>query len=242
MKRIATLILCALLLAAFTIPAHAGNAVVAAGAGYKKMVNALNTAYEKATGKQIERLYGNMGRVTTLAKESGNVDIVLGDQSFLERARLPMAVQQVLGQGRLVLAFAKGSPFNCVADLDNDKVGRIAMPDSSKAIYGKAARQFLTNTDRLPGIKPKLVEVSTVPQVFSYLATKEVDMGFLNLTHALNVKDKIGGYVIVDDGKYTKINILAALLSNSPNPDEAKAFLEFLKTPEAREIITRNGL
>jgi molybdate transport system substrate-binding protein len=217
--------------------------VLAAGAGYKKMVNALNAAYRKKTGNTLDLIYGNMGRVTTLAKESGKVDIVLGDQQYLlHRASLAVTDKTELGRGKLVLAFAKGSQFSKVADLDNPEAGRIAMPDASKAIYGKAAREYLTKTGRLPGIKPRLVEVATVPQVFSYLATGEVDMGFLNLTHALNVKDKLGGYEILDEKDYSPISIIAAILTSSENKERARAFIEFVKTDEAQAIVRENGL
>ncbi|WP_316900019.1 molybdate ABC transporter substrate-binding protein [Pseudodesulfovibrio indicus] len=230
----------------FALPAQAGatdSVVLAAGAGYKKMVNALYETYQKKTGAQIDLIYGNMGRVTTLAKESGKVDIVLGDAQFLlKKAALPVTEKTELGRGRLVLAFAKGSKFSKVADLDNPEAGRIAMPDTSKAIYGRAARQFLEQTGRLPAIQSRLVEVATVPQVFSYLATGEVDMGFLNLTHVLNVADKLGGYEVLDEKDYAPISIIAGILTTSPNKAGAEAFLAFLKTDEAQAIVRANGL
>ena len=241
MKMLKTLLLGAVMMLFLAPAAQAdGKAVLASGAGYKKMVNSLNAAYQKATGQSIDLLFGNMARVTTLARQSGQVDIVLGDQSFLKKAGLPMAVKQELGKGKLVLAFAKGGSYKSVNDLDT--AGRIALPDVKKAIYGKAAREFLQNTGRLPDIKPRLVEVATIPQVFSYLATNEVDMGFMNLTHTLNVADKLGGYVVVNETKYSPIVILAALLDDSQRAEQAKAFLAFLKTPEAVKIIRANGL
>lgn len=240
MRLLHTLVITAFLVLATTSMALADNAVLASGAGYKKMVNTLNAAYQAETGHKIDLLFGNMARVTTLAKQSGRVDIVLGDDVFLKKAGLPIAKKQQLGYGRLVLAFAKGSQFTSVADLD--KANRIALPDTQKAIYGKAARQFLQSRQLLPGIKPHLVEVSTVPQVFSYLATNEVDMGFINLTHALNVAHRLGGYVEVNESGYTPIIILAGLLEECPHPKAAKDFLRFLETPKAKAIMKDNGL
>jgi molybdate transport system substrate-binding protein len=236
------IIICTLVLVSFATAASAQNTVLAAAAGYKKMVNALNTAYKQDTGKSIDLLFGNMTRVTALANQSGKVDIVLGDKFFLTKSKLSMSTRQKLGQGILVLAFAKSGHFSSINDLDSDKVYRIALPDPQKTIYGKAAREFLQSSGRLPDIQPKLLEVSTIPQVFSYLAIDEVDLGFMNLTHALNVADKIGGYVIVDEKSYSNIEILAGLLSNSQNMDQAKDFLHFLKTPKAQTIIRENGL
>jgi len=240
MRTFRSLFIAVIFVLATTSMALADNCVLASGAGYKKMVNALNSAYQAKTGYSIDLLFGNMARVTTLAKQSGKVDIVLGDNIFLKKADLLFTKKQPLGQGKLVLAFAKGSQFTSLADLDKAK--RIALPDTNKAIYGKAARQFLQSRQLLPDIKHRLVEVSTVPQVFSYLATNEVDMGFINLTHALNVAHRLGGYVLVDECCYSPIIILAALLEESPHAEQAIAFLHFLKTAEAQAIMRDNGL
>ncbi|BCS89810.1 molybdate ABC transporter substrate-binding protein [Pseudodesulfovibrio sediminis] len=242
MHAIKTILLSALFIIMMTTVAAAENAVLASGAGYKEMVNELNAAYTKKSGQKLDLIYGNMARVTTQAKQSGQVDIVLGDQKFLTKARMPMASTVDLGRGRLVLAFAKSSKFSKVKDLDNPAAGRIALPDTNKAIYGKAAREFLLSSGRLPAIQARLVEVSTVPQVFSYLTTNEVDMGFLNLTHALKVKNKLGGFVIIDEEGYSPITIIASMLKTATHTDEAKAFLAFLNTEEARAIIKKHGL
>lgn len=220
----------------------ADNVVLASGAGYKKMVNALSAAYTQQTGSSVDLIFGNMARVTMLAKQGDKVGLVLGDTKFLKKAQLPMTSMQMLGCGKLVLAFSKVSNAKTVADLDNVKTERIALPDGKKAIYGKAAREFLHSSGRLPRIQPKLVEVSTVPQVFSYIATDEVDMGFINLTHALNVADKLGGYVVLDEALYSPISIVVGVLKNSAQEREQQAFLDFLKTPQAQAIIHKHGL
>jgi len=237
------LVVSLLILSALATVAHAQEVVLAAGAGYKKMVNALNDAYAKATGQTLNLVYGNMGQVTAMAQQSGQVCMVLGDRSYLVgKAKLPLATELELGRGKLVLAFAKGSKFSKVGDLDNPEAGRIALPDTSKAIYGKAGREFLTNTGRLPGIQSRLVEVATVPQVFAYLTTGEVDMGFLNLTHALNVRAELGGYVVIDEKDYSPIRIIVGVLDTCPDKAAAQPFLDWLKTPEASEIVRANGL
>jgi len=240
MHFIKSTILSALILASLATPVAAGNAVLAAGAGYKKMVTALNKAYTQKSGHSVDLIFGNMARVTTLAKQSGKVGIVLGDEFFLDKANLPMVTKLELGRGKLVLAYAKSSRFSKLEDLD--VAGRIALPDTKKAIYGKAAREYLQSSGRLPTIKPRLIEVSTIPQVFSYLVTDEVDMGFLNLTHTLNVADKLGGYIIINEKGYSPIRIIVGLLDDCDTMPQANEFLDFLKTPEAKTIIQKHGL
>ncbi|BDQ35610.1 molybdate ABC transporter substrate-binding protein [Pseudodesulfovibrio portus] len=242
MPRIRTLVLALCFIALLAPTAQADDVVLASGAGYKKMVNALNAAYKQQTGHAVSLIYGNMARVTTLARESGEVGLVLGDEAFLDKAGLPIEKKLELGRGKLVLAFAKSSKFSRVEDLDDPQAGRIALPDTKKAIYGKAAREYLLTSGRLPGIQPRLVEVATIPQVFSYLNTNEVDMGFLNLTHALNVQEHIGEFVVIDESGYSPIRIIVGVLDTCSNRQQADEFLSFLQTPEAKAIIKKHGL
>lgn len=237
-----TAVLSVFLLVATVTTGLADTVVLASGAGYKKMVNALADAYGQQTGQSVDLIFGNMARVTTLAKQKDKVGLVLGDVCFLKKAKLPILAMQELGRGKLVLAFSKSSGASTVGDLDSPQIRRIALPDGKKAIYGKAAREFLQSSGRIPAIQPKLLEVSTVPQVFSYLATNEVDMGFLNLTHALNVADKLGGYELVDEALYSPISIVVGVLANASQEKEQKDFLRFLNTLEAQAIVHEHGL
>ena len=225
-------------------PALAGDEtlVLASGGGYKKIVNTLVAAYTAKTGRSVDRMYGNMSRVTALGRTSGNVDVVLGALDFLTGAKLKMTRLYPLGRGRLVIAWAGGKSFHSPEDLCDVSITRIAVPDMHQAIYGKAAREYLHAAGVYDQIREKIVEVSTVPQVFSYLAANEVDMGFLNLTHALNVADKLTGYEPVDEKMYAPIAIVLAQLYNAPHSAAAADFYTFLATDEAKKIIAANGL
>ncbi len=79
MKKISTLLLLILL----AVPAAAqAKIVIASGAGYRSLVDKLTATYTAQSGNEIERVYGNMARVTAQARNSGSVDLVLGDKSF----------------------------------------------------------------------------------------------------------------------------------------------------------------
>ena len=223
------------------LPALAGETLlVASGAGYKSVVEALADAYVKESGATVERIYGNMGQIIGQAKTSGKVDLLIGEDGFLRSSDLPLAESAALGKGRLVLAWptGKGEP----TDLSASAVARIALPDPQRAIYGKAAAEYLENSGLRKTLANKLVVVGTVPQVFAYLATGEVDAGFMNLTQAVAAADKIGGYREMDEKLYKPIVISCIRTENSPSPDAARKFADFLGTETARAIITAHGL
>ncbi len=230
-----------LLLVVLSMPALAGETLlIASGAGYKTVVEALAAAYSKHSGTTVERIYGNMGQVIGQAQTSGKVDLLVGEESFLRASALPLAEAASLGKGRLVMAWPKGKSEP--ADLKDSTIGRIAIPDATRAIYGKAAMEYLNNSGQHEALKAKLVVVGTVPQVFTYLSTGEVDAGFLNLTQAMAVKEQLGGYVEMDEKLYKPIAIACIRLQTSPNAAAAENFARFLQTEEARAIIAAHGL
>ena len=116
------------------------------------------------------------------------------------------------------------------------------MPDPKKAIYGRAGSEFLEKAGLTAAVKDKLLVVATVPQVTTYLLSGEVDAGFVNRTDVLDLGDKIGGYLEVDQSLYTPIVIGAGLLSTAKNPDNAKAFTAFLGSEKAKAVAKRHGM
>jgi molybdate transport system substrate-binding protein len=147
-----------------------------------------------------------------------------------------------IGRGKLVAAFAKGLRFEDPADITRGDITRVAMPDPKKAIYGRAADEFITSTGIRMQVQDKLLVVATVPQVSSYVLSKEVDVGFINLTDALAIEHRIGGIILVDQKLYEPIIIVAGILENAPNPEPLARFAKFLDTGEARSIARKHGL
>ncbi|TIH12520.1 molybdate ABC transporter substrate-binding protein [Marinifilum sp. JC120] len=239
MKKFSTLLLFILL----SVPVAAqAKIVIASGAGYRALVDNLTEEYTAKTGNEVERVYGNMARVTAQAKNSGTVDLVLGDKSFLDRAKLDCCATQKVGRGRLVIAYPKGKDFTGAENLVSESTTRIALPDTKRAIYGKAAMQYLRNKGLVAKLEPKLLMVATVPQSASYVVAGEVDYAFINLTHARKIKDSIGGFVAVDESAYSPISIIIEQMSNSAHAAECTAFMDFLKSDAARKIVAAHGM
>ncbi len=145
-----------------------------------------------------------------------------------------------LGVGKLVLIYPKDRNLTKLKDLEMDEFKRISIPDIENAIYGIAAKEVIHSANLK--IYDKLLMVSTVPQASSYIVTSEVDAGFVNLTAALNLEDKIGGYLVVDEDFYSPIKISVYEMSYCQNSKVCQAFLEFIQTDKARKIIQKHGL
>jgi molybdate transport system substrate-binding protein len=224
------------------LPSIAQALTIAAGAGYRRPVNQLAGLFEKETGIKVERVYGNMGQVISQIKSGRVVDVFIGAQSFLKASGLKVDQTCEFGRGQLVLAYPKGSKVTSVQDLAKPEIKRVAVPDPKKAIYGRAGMQCVKNSGLLPALKDKLLVVGTVPQVSTYLVSGEVDAGFLNITDAQALGEKIGGLMKVDPKLYTPLVIMVARLTDAPKPDQAARFLEFVASPAGRKIAVAHGL
>ena len=228
-----------LLLSVLSLFVHSAEVKIASAAGYKKPMMEVIAAFEKR-GHKVEALFGNMQQVITQAK-NGKIDMIIGDKAFLDKSKLPIHTYQPIGKGKVVLAYSKKSVLNSVEDLTKEEIRKVAIPQPKKAIYGTAGEAFLRHTNLYEKIEPKLYIVAKVPQVVAYLVTGEVDAGIINLTAALANKERLGGYILVDEKSYAPIEITAALLERYQS-ESSEEFLKFLGTPTAQEIFRKYGL
>lgn len=233
-------ILLVLLTLTLSLPLAADPLLIAAGAGYKKPLTEIYAAFTQSTGTKVEAVFGNLQQVLAQTRDSGRVDLVVGEQAFLAKSGL-FSRDQTLGTGRLVLAYG-ARRLAGYQSLTDPAVTRIGLPDPQKAIYGKAATQFLERSGLLPQVKGKLMTLSTVPQVSAYLIAGTIDAGFLNVTDALGIADKIAGYDELPAGLYDQPVIVLAVPKDRPESTASKSFADFIGQDGARAILTRYGL
>ena len=224
--------------AAFLLAANAWAAdalLVAAGAGYRKPVMELLEDFSKSSGMRTEASFGNMRQVETQARQNPDIALMIGDRAFLEPMGLAERFQP-LGTGRLVLVTARGQAIASLADLREPRFRRIALPDRAKAVYGNAAATCLARLGLAQPLAGRLVEVATVPQVSAYVATGEVDAGFLNRTEALALQGRAGAAIDAPQDCYDPIELSVGVLKGRAGGAAARAFLDYLASPAVRQV------
>lgn len=220
---------------------QAGDLKIAGGAGYKKPIMEVVKLYETQTGQKLEPIFGNMKQISTQAQNS-DIAVVFGDKRYLsKKSGLPFSKYHFVGKGYVVVAYAKGVSLTSVDELKSDKIKKLAMPQPKKAIYGTGGEEFLKNSKLYDDVKDKLYVVATVPQVANYVITGEVEAGILNLTAALAFKDKMGGYIKVDESLYSPIEIVAGELPTCKD-STCKNFIDFLGKDEVKKIFEKYGM
>lgn len=230
-----------LLASVLCVPVLAASLTVATAAGYRKPLNDVFEAFTTSTGIKVDSAFGNIKQIEAQARQNPEIQILIGDWFFIE----PMQLAQehlVIGQGKLVLVSPKDKPLGSLNELTNSSVKKIAIADRKNAIYGKAAIECFTAQGLLEKMEPKLIEVTTLPQVSTYVITNEVDAGFVNLSEAQAHQDKFATPIEMPQTCYRPIELSAAPLTGHSQINEVQAFLDFLNTEQARSILKQHGL
>ncbi|MFZ0604092.1 MAG: molybdate ABC transporter substrate-binding protein, partial [Roseiarcus sp.] len=107
------------------------------------------------------------------------------------------------------------------------------------APYGAAAVETMKALQVYDALKPKIVQGESIAQAFEFVDTKNAEVGFVALSqlHAVTA----GTRWEVPQNLYTPIRQDAVLLKTGADSEASKAFIAFLKGPEARAIIERFG-
>lgn len=225
-----------------TGPAFADETTLAAGAGFRRPLSELAQGYSAQSGHDILQIYGHVGQVLAQARESDEIALVCGDKAVMANAEgIEFDRWIPLGTGKLVVAFRKGVALEGARDVADPALQRIGIPDQAAAIYGRAGRQFLERSGLAGAVEDRLVPVATVPQVTSYVASGNVDAGFVNATDAIGAGDGIGGFVAVPADLYDPVEVACGIRTDAGG-DALAGFAAYLETPEARTILDRYGL
>lgn len=226
----------------FAHTACAGGPTITTGLGYKPMVQQLCAAYAAQTGSHPTEMYsGNIGQIIEQAKAGSGVSIIVSEKNSLRESGLAFAEYHPLGEAILVLAWRKGLQLASAQDLCKPEFAKIGYPDSKAAIYGRAAVSFMQSNNLFGPLKPKLSMLSTVPQVFSYLVSGDLDAAFVNEAVARKQGESVGGWMEVREG-YAPLLLVAGVVAGQQDNADVLAFLRFLDTPEAQRILVDGGL
>lgn len=142
--------------------------------------------------------------------------------------------------GRLVL----WSPQPGLVDddgrvLENGSFRFLAIANPALAPYGAAAREVLMARNVWSALQQRLVQGQDIGQTYSFVHTRNAELGFVAYSQVKKPASGIeGSYWLVPEGLHEPIAQEAVLLRDVP---AARAFLEFVKSAPARELIRAYG-
>ena len=235
---------CLIVLAVSTSFALGAQIAVAVAANFTAPAREIAAAFTRAQGDAAVLSFGASGLLAAQIAQAAPFHVFLSADS--ERpAQLIAQGHAVAGsafayaRGRLALWSALPGAAPSAQTLRAGAFAKLAICNPLAAPYGAAAVETLQALDLAATLKPKLVEGANIAQAFQFVDSGNAELGFVALSQV--VRKPAASYWLVPENLHRPILQEAVLLKAGAEAPAARAFLDFLKGPEARAIIARYG-
>lgn len=223
---------------------------VFAAASLKNALDDAAKAYEKSSGNKIVISYAASSALAKQIEQGAPADIfVSADLDWMDYVQKKNLIKtdtrfNLLGN-RLVLVAPKDSTvslkiakdFPLAATLGNN---RLAMANVKAVPAGKYGHAALEKLGVWKDVEPKVAQADNVRAALALVAQGEAPLGIVYETDAAaEPKVKIVDAFPADT--HPPIIYPIAILAATKNADADKAFIDYLKTPEARAYFTKQG-
>jgi molybdate transport system substrate-binding protein len=223
----------------------AATTQVAVASNFMEPAKAIAAAFRAKTGHEANLSFGASGQFYSQIAHGAPYEVFLSaDQERpLQAEQSGFAVRGsrfTYALGRLALyssSLGFVDPKGAVLAQGNYK--HLAIADPAIAPYGLAAVQSLDKLGLYDRLKPKFVQGSSIAQTFQFVQTGAAQLGFVALAQVINRPE--ASYWTVPAKLHSPITQQAVLLKVGEKNPAAKAFVAFLKSPEALGIIRRYG-
>ncbi len=243
-----TLVLACLLgTSLITNQAWAEEVKIAVAANFTDVARELAPLFEQTTGHTTKTSFGSTGKLYAQIQHGAPYEVFLAADTRrpikAETSGLAVAGSHfVYAKGKLVLWSAKAGQFtDGEAFLQQGDIKRLALANPKTAPYGVAAEEVMQQTGTLSRLQPKLVKGDSISQTFQFTATGNTDAGFVALAQLKVWKGESGSLWEIPGDYYKPIEQAAVLLQRGEKNPAALAYLEFLKSDAAREVIESYG-
>jgi molybdate transport system substrate-binding protein len=236
------------LLCVCTLSVNAKSVHVAVAANFSKTMQNLVAEFEKISDYQIALSFGSSGKFYAQIKQGAPYELFFSaDQAkpdALEKDGLVIASSRfTYAIGRLAVWSARPDFANKIeTKLKEGDFNKLAIANPKIAPYGAAALEVLKRLELIDITQPKWVTGENIAQTYQFVSTGNADLGFVALSQLLGRnKAAQGSYWLVPDTMHSPIKQDVVLLRSSKQNQGAKAFLDFIHSDKARDIIARYG-
>lgn len=218
---------------------------VAVAGNFADAMTALVSRFEAGTGHTVIPVFGSTGKHYAQIVNGAPFSLFLAADverpSLLEeQGRAVPGSRLTYAIGRLVLwSRTDGFVDPAGAILQQATFRHLAIASPELAPYGAAAQEVLRMLGLWEKLEPRLVRGQTITQTFQYVRTGNAELGFVALSQVERPGvPEAGSSWLVPRELHRPIEQQAVLLEDSKT---ARAFLEFLRGNDAREIIRSYG-
>ena len=230
--------------------ARAQEIRVAAAADLRFALSELAGQYEKQAETKVNVTYGSSGNFSAQIQNGAPFDLFFSaDLEYLRKLEAAgLAESGTLfeyARGRIVIWTRRDAPIDVATQgwdaLLSSTVEKIAIASPAHAPYGQAAVAALKNAGIFDQVKSKLVYGENISQAAQFVQSGNAQAGIVALSLALSPAMKDGKRWEIPADMHPPIAQGAILLKRARNKAQARAFLEFVRSAEARATFERFG-
>jgi molybdate transport system substrate-binding protein len=236
------LALCALLLS--VLPAAAGEINLVAAASLKEVLSELADSFVRQhPSVKIVKNFGGSGTLARQIENGAPADLFISaNLEWLDYLQNRSLVDEnsrcAVAYNTLVFVGAPGARVAGLADLT--RLERIAIGSPKSVPAGEYALEALRAAGFDRQVEKKLVMAKDVREALLYAERGEVDGAFVYRTDALLAK-QVKILFTVPPELYPRVTYPAALTTAGAKKPEAREFLRFLRSAEAKGALARAG-
>lgn len=231
-----------------SLPSWADTLQVAVAANFTAPFQALAPLFEQATGHQAVGAFAATGQLYAQIRHGAPFEVLLSADSstprrLIEEGEGVAASRFTYATGKLVLWSAQpdyldGTP----AALHAGKFRHLAIANPQTAPYGLAALQTLEQLGLREHLAERLVEGQSISQTQQFIASGNAELGFIALAQVYrDGRISSGSAWQVPANLHTPLHQDALLLNRGRDNPAAQAWLDFLQSPQAAEVIRAFG-
>ncbi|UQB41893.1 molybdate ABC transporter substrate-binding protein [Thiomicrospira microaerophila] len=235
---------------AATTSAKAATVTAAVAANFTKTIEEIGQAFTEDTGHTIRFSFGPSGKLFAQIRNGAPFDLFFSANETAPKAAIKhgLGVEDsyfVYAQGVLVL-YSPTLPVanNAMDILKKAEFRHLSMANPKTAPYGAQAEVFLNNVGLYNTVRPKLVNGESIAHAFQYVVTKNAEIGFVAKSQVVDPASPAynnGEYWTLPADQYNPINQGAVITKRGAKNEAAIAFMDYMKSPKAIEIIQRYG-
>jgi molybdate transport system substrate-binding protein len=229
---------------------HGQEIKIAAASDLTAALTDIANAYKKATGKGTKLSFGSSGNFFAQIQNGAPFDLYFSaDIAYPQKLEADDLVEPgstyEYAEGRLVLWAPNDVDFDVQKGLQvltSPSVRKISIANPAHAPYGRAAVAALHHVKVYEAVREKLVLGENISQAAQFVQSRNADVGLIALSTAVSLQVKNSGkYWLVPADYHSPLRQAAVILKSSVQKEDAKRFLDFVRSEQGRAIMERYG-
>ncbi len=247
MKQLACAVSLLLSLSFSAASARAEDLRIAVAANFLSTLQQLEHEFERVTPHEMTVIAGSTGLLYAQIRNGAPFDVLLA----ADQQRPAQLAADGFGDADSVFTYAIGRLVLWSADaerLTGQKLTQLteqtfrwlAIAEPKIAPYGIAAQQTLEHLGAWDTLQTRIVKGQNVAQTFAMADTGNAELGFVSLAQVL-ARGGESSHILVPEEAHEPIRQDAIVLRRAAGNPAAAAFIEYLHSQQAGEIIERSG-